>query len=191
MSIYAILAVELFHDIGPDCVKVNSSDAWMESTRGYCLGDEYFGNFSKSLYTFFQILTGESWSEAVARPVIWYYIHDPLRSVGSGIFFVSYYLFTAVVLTNVVVAVLLEKMVDPEVSNAAQNSANPTKEPVEARVRTDEDLDEAINSIEETVEQLTSLSESMSSEVGSFRNHLATIRSQVTKRTPCKIIECL
>jgi len=28
-------------------------------------GYEYFGNFGKALFTMFQVLTGESWSEAI------------------------------------------------------------------------------------------------------------------------------
>merc|ERR1712216_770396 len=71
MSIYAILAVELYHDVGAGCLAPNSTVAWMETTRGDCVGDEYFGNFARSFFTFFQVLTGESWSEAVARPAIW------------------------------------------------------------------------------------------------------------------------
>lgn len=184
MSIYAILAVELFQDVGKNCLEANSTDAWLESNRGFCVGDEYFGTFAKSLYTFFQVLTGESWSEAVARPVIWNFFDKPLYALGCGFFFVSYVLITAFVLTNVVVAVLLDKMVDPEVSNAAKPPA-PAAEGEEAVVeeeteeRTAEDLDNAINTVEQQVEQLISLSDSMSSEVGNFRDHMQTIRDQV------------
>lgn len=109
MCIYAILAVELFIKIGENC---HEDDAILApSNRGACFGEEYFGSFSKSLYSFFQVLTGESWSEAVARPVLWAHT-DPWLSAGSAIFFVSFVLVTAFVLTNVVVAVLLDKMVD-------------------------------------------------------------------------------
>merc|ERR550514_1709420 len=103
MSIYAILAVEFYQHLGEDCKEVGGDSRWI-TPRGYCAGGEYFGTFTKSLYSFFQVLTGESWSEAVARPAIWFYYDDPLRAVGSGLFFVSYVLITAFVLTNVVVA---------------------------------------------------------------------------------------
>merc|ERR1719261_1775769 len=118
MSIYAILAVEFYLDLGAGC-KDEGGDARWITPRGFCAGNEYFGTFTKSLYSFFQVLTGESWSEAVARPVIWFYYDDPIRAVGSGLFFVSYVLLSAFVLTNVVVAVLLDKMVDPEVAEVA------------------------------------------------------------------------
>jgi len=109
MCIYAILAVELFIDVGQDCHEVGSK--MVPSYRGHCFGEEYFGTFSKSLYSFFQVLTGESWSEAIARPVLWWHT-DPWLAVGSAFFFVSFVLVTGFVLTNVVVAVLLDKMVD-------------------------------------------------------------------------------
>merc|ERR1719486_1612980 len=87
MSIYSILAVEFYHVIGDDCSE-NPKTSWMETARRNCVGDEYFGRFSKSLYTFFQVLTGESWSEAIARPVLWSQ-RSPWLAVGSAVFFVS------------------------------------------------------------------------------------------------------
>lgn len=54
-----------------------------------------------SRYNFAQVMTGESWSEAVARPVI--FGSSPIL---AAVFFVSFILFTQVILINVVVAVL-------------------------------------------------------------------------------------
>ena len=68
----------------------------------YHYGQEYWGNFMKSLYTLFQVLTGESWSEAVARPLLEW------SPVPTAIYFVSFMLLNGIVLINVVVAVLLE-----------------------------------------------------------------------------------
>ena len=76
-------------------------------SRGVPFGDAYFGNFGKSLYTLFQVLTGDSWSEAIGRPLMKY---EPL----SVIFFVSFILVNPIILVNVVIAVLLEKMVGDE-----------------------------------------------------------------------------
>ena len=74
---------------------------------GARFGTAYFGNFLKSLYTLFQVLTGDSWSEAIGRPLMAY-------TPTSGIYFVSFILLTPIILINVVVAVLLEKMVSEE-----------------------------------------------------------------------------
>jgi len=83
------------------------------SARGYDLGIEYYGTFMRALYTLFQVMTGESWSEAVARPLLFGLYRD---AFVVGIFFVSFIILTQIVLINVVVAVLLEKFVasDPE-----------------------------------------------------------------------------
>ena len=111
MCIYAILAVDLFKDYAEtgEYVNINEETVPLLTARGMTYGYEYYGNFFRSLFTLFQVLTGESWSEAVARPVImaqgvWPYV--------GGIYFVSYIIICGIILVNVAVAVLLEKMVD-------------------------------------------------------------------------------
>jgi hypothetical protein len=79
------------------------------TARGLTYGEEYYGNFFRALYTLFQVLTGESWSEAVARPTVF--------ALGANvylapIFYFLYIMICGIVLVNVVVAVVLEKMVD-------------------------------------------------------------------------------
>jgi len=203
MSIYAILAVEFYYEIGDDCKQTGGDDRFL-TARGYCAGEEYFGTFTKSLYSFFQVLTGESWSEAVARPAIWFYYDDPIRAVGSGLFFVSYVLITAFVLTNVVVAVLLDKMVDPEVADVAatttqaasgggadgdekgegddetlQNGEDNKAAP------TPEDLNLTMTSVANQVEQLMAVSERMSAELGTFRSDMTSMREKVVSIIQC------
>jgi len=132
MCIYAILAVEFFNLHGkggsmriyPEAdwgvnVSVVEESVELKTLRGHDYGEEYFGTFSRALYTLFQVLTGDSWSEAVARPIIFGFSPSPRfeRHVGSAgsvfaaFFYVSFIVITQVILINVVVAVLLEKMV--------------------------------------------------------------------------------
>lgn len=199
MSIYAILAVEFYLDLGAGC-KDEGGDARWITPRGFCAGNEYFGTFTKSLYSFFQVLTGESWSEAVARPVIWFYYDDPIRAVGSGLFFVSYVLLSAFVLTNVVVAVLLDKMVDPEVAQAtAAVTSGEDELPADgktesednnlvsngAEILTPEDLNASMLSVTSQVEELMSVSERMSTELDTFRCDMTNIREQVANIMQC------
>lgn len=80
-AIYAILCVQFFGDEWP----------------------YYFGSFSKAMYSLFQVMTGDSWNEAIARPIVDVYPH-------AAMLFISYILIVGIVLINVVVAVLLEKM---------------------------------------------------------------------------------
>ena len=117
MCIYSILAVDLFGEYGADgqYTNIDGETIPMITMRGMTYGDEYYGTFFRSLFTLFQVLTGESWAEAVARPVVFTEGHWPYV---SGIFYVTYILLCGIVLVNVAVAVLLEKMVDVEESTA-------------------------------------------------------------------------
>lgn len=86
--------------------------------RGFFYGDEYYGTFTKALFTLFQVLTGESWCEAIARPLLFSWDYSGMGPGGSSsiavIYFVSYVIICGFVLINVVVAVLLDKMVAPD-----------------------------------------------------------------------------
>ena len=114
MCIFAILGVDFFGQWGidnegnPAWVNVLNETIELRTTRGMSYGEEYYGNFGRSLYTLFQVLTGESWSEVVARPAIF----SKDIAMRSTIFYVMYILICGIVLVNVAVAVLLEKMVD-------------------------------------------------------------------------------
>ena len=115
-AIYAILAVELFRGFGAGGYYETYDDVTDDTLvissltkRGYIYGTEYYGTFSRALYTLFQVQTGESWSEAVARPLIF-----GLTSTDGGddpivlAYFYSFRIMMKVVLLNVVVAVLLD-----------------------------------------------------------------------------------
>jgi len=86
-AIYAIVGVDLFGEEFP----------------------EYFGTFSNSLFTMFQVLTGDSWSSNVARS-----LSEELKGrqdvhADVALFFVSYILVASFFVFNVVIAVLLDK----------------------------------------------------------------------------------
>lgn len=123
--IYAILAVELFSPFGESgeypiywqslCETTNGTSCAINdppdavgamTARGYTNGYEYYGTFSRALFTLFQVMTGESWSEAIARPLIFGWNSS---SIVAATYFVSFIILTQIVLMNVVVAVLLDK----------------------------------------------------------------------------------
>lgn len=112
ICIFAIIAVDRFRDWGEGGSWKNEKGATVEfqTSRGQDYGFEYFGDFGKSLFTMFQVLTGESWAEAIARPL--FNSNSATTSMGSCFFFVLFCILNGVILINVVVAVLLEKMVD-------------------------------------------------------------------------------
>eukprot|EP00960_Hanusia_phi_P019205 566571-Hanusia_phi.AAC.2 len=73
--------------------------------------DSMFGSFSKSLFTMFQVVTGDGWASAVAREL---FDGETLRTstdYGIAFFFISYLLIAGVVLINVVIAVLLDEFI--------------------------------------------------------------------------------
>jgi len=114
MCIYAVLSVEFFRNLHQDCeLPPGSSTMGAFTARAKCFGEDYFGNFLRSMYTLFQVLTGESWSEAVVRPILHYFDGSPWETMGVALFFISFILINAVVLLNVVVAVLLDGMKEP------------------------------------------------------------------------------
>jgi len=106
VCIYAVLAVDLLKDGFNDCK--NSDIPAAITPRGNCWGDEYYGNFFKSLYTLFQVLTGESWSEMAVRPYLLAGSTDNFDIIIVSVFFVSFVCINGMVLLNVVVAVLLD-----------------------------------------------------------------------------------
>ena len=90
--VYAIVATGLFSEKGPD----------------------HFGKFQLSLFTMFQILSGDSWASDIVRGLYSTDSENPLRyQAAVSLFFVSYYLVAGLVLLNVVVAVLLDEVVLP------------------------------------------------------------------------------
>jgi len=207
MSIYAILAVEFYMDLGAGCTAPDAETLELkrwETARGFCMGDEYFGTFTKALYSFFQVLTGESWVEMVARPGIFFWSEDWIRALGGAVFFVSYMLIGAFVLTNVVVAVLLDKMVDPETAEKVEELINaPDDEDEQAEgdaeenkvakveatpsipIRTTDEFDQAMTCVTNQVQEYMEFSEKMSPEFDTLQSDMASMRAQVANMILC------
>mmetsp|Transcript_1389 Transcript_1389/g.3032 ORF Transcript_1389/g.3032 Transcript_1389/m.3032 type:complete len:772 (-) Transcript_1389:640-2955(-) len=81
-AIYAIMSVTFFSSYAP----------------------EEFGDFFTGMFTMFQVMTGDNWSD-IARGLFTLTGQD----TGVAIFFVSFHLIVALVLLNVVIAVLLDE----------------------------------------------------------------------------------
>jgi hypothetical protein len=173
MSIYSILAVEFYQHMANDCHEPGKS-IW-KTPRGLCWGPEYFGCFSKSLFTFFQVLTGDSWSEMVARPCIWYWANaSPLKAYAGGFFFVSYVLVTAFMLINVVVAVLLDGMQGGGDDDAIEDSGNGDD------AKREEETDApTIENVEKKVAKLISDRDETKNKLNSFRSEMAELKEKL------------
>jgi voltage-gated sodium channel len=64
---------------------------------------EWFGDLSKTMFTLFQIMTLESWSMGIVRPIM---DEFPL----AWIFFVSYIICTTFTMLNLFIAVIVNAM---------------------------------------------------------------------------------
>lgn len=92
-----------------------------ETPRGFTYGYEYYGTFLRAMYTLFQATTGDGWAEVTGRPLTFGLYQN--NGVTVSLFFVSYILLTQLVLTNVVIAVLLDSFVTtPEEKERAESS---------------------------------------------------------------------
>lgn len=79
-----------------------------------------FRNFSASVFSMFQVCTGDGWSTDIVRPLFREDGHvDPLVVA----FFVSYILLAGYFLLNIIVAVLLDEFVRSVEAERAQSAA--------------------------------------------------------------------
>lgn len=83
MGVWSIMGVEFFGELNP----------------------EEFGTFFNGMFTMFQMMTMDSWASAIARVIIF----EQEGGFGAVFFFTSYIFVAGIVMTNVVVAILLEK----------------------------------------------------------------------------------
>lgn len=111
MCIYAVLACDLFRSALCD-EEDEAILAYALTPRGKCFGKDYYGDYSASFYTMFQILTGDSWSENAVRPLLEIYAQrdDQVSKASVMLFFISFVLINSCVLLNVVVAAILDGM---------------------------------------------------------------------------------
>jgi len=81
------------------------------------LFNEWFGSISASLYTLFQIMTLESWSMGIVRPVLEVYPY-------AWAFFVPFIMVTTFAVVNLIVGLVVNSMQDAhaEESNAATDA---------------------------------------------------------------------
>eukprot|EP00960_Hanusia_phi_P006656 190222-Hanusia_phi.AAC.8 len=98
--------------------------------------EAYFGTFSRSLFTMFQVVTGDSWASAVTRSIFDGPAMRTQFDYWTSFFFVSYVLIAGVFLINVVVAVLLDEFISSIQAEKAQiEAANREQDEKEKELR--------------------------------------------------------
>ena len=83
--------------------------------------EDWFGSLGKSVYTLFQVMTLESWSMGIARPVIAVYPY-------AWIYFVSYILMSSFLVMNVVVGIVLTSITECCQAEKPETKKSPLKE---------------------------------------------------------------
>jgi voltage-gated sodium channel len=78
---------------------------------------DWFGSLGATLYTLFQIMTLESWSMGIARPVIAEFPHAPL-------FFVPFILIATYSMLNLFIAIIVSTMQSLSAAEAKENAAS-------------------------------------------------------------------
>ncbi len=102
----AVMATKLFGGPCPACTPEQAADF-----------DQWFGSLGASLYTLFQVMTLESWSMGIVRPVLAVYPE-------AWAFFVPFIMLTTFAVVNLLVGLIVNSMQDAhhEEANAATDS---------------------------------------------------------------------
>ena len=92
---------------------------------------EFFGDLGSSIYSLFQIMTLESWSMGIVRPVMEQYPY-------SWLFFVPFVIVTSILVLNLVVAIVVDSMQSAKEMMAEEGRAEreAAGEPAEATLET-------------------------------------------------------
>ena len=88
---------------------------------------DWFGNVWRSMYSLFQIMTLESWSMGIARPVMDVY-------PAAWIYFVTYVLVASYVILNIVVALVVSSLQEVTAKNEAKKSQKLSKDALQKEI---------------------------------------------------------
>lgn len=109
---------------------------------------EFFGDLAGSIYSLFQIMTLESWSMGIVRPVMEAYPY-------SWLFFIPFVIITSMLVLNLVVAIVVDSMQSAKEMMAAEGEAEriAAGEPADATL---ESLQTEIRALRDEVRALKS-----------------------------------
>ncbi|MDE5905305.1 ion transporter [Duncaniella sp.] len=88
---------------------------------------DWFGNVWRSMYSLFQIMTLESWSMGIARPVMDVY-------PAAWIYFVTYVLIASYVILNIVVALVVSSLQEVTAKNESRKSQKLSKDALQEEI---------------------------------------------------------
>ncbi len=103
---------------------------------------DWFGSIPKSLYTLFQIMTLESWSMGIVRPVMEVYLY-------AWLFFVPFILLTTFAALNLLIGIIVNSM-----QNIYEDSAEQIESHLAKQDKDRKELQEKISDIEKMLKEL-------------------------------------
>ena len=115
---------------------------------------EWFGSLGKAMYTLFQVMTLESWSMGISRPVMEVY---PI----AWVYFVPFVLISSFIVMNVVVGIVVNSISEVTTENIADK----------------DDKDEADKTADSADE-----SADLSSEIQALKEHIAKLETLIEKQ---------
>ena len=117
---------------------------------------DWFGDLGKSLFTLFQVMTLESWSMGIARPVMDVYPY-------AFLFFMPFVLISAFVILNFFVAIIVNGMTDAKEDDDAQKEAQKLKEAKENQA-SNEDLKAELKLLKEHIAKIEAMLDSQNND---------------------------
>lgn len=117
---------------------------------------DWFGDLGKSLFTLFQVMTLESWSLGIARPVMDVYPY-------AFLFFMPFVLISAFVILNFFVAIIVNGMTDAKEDDDAQKEAQKLKEAKENQA-SNEDLKAELKLLKEHIAKIEAMLDSQNND---------------------------
>jgi voltage-gated sodium channel len=109
---------------------------------------EWFGSIGRSLYTLFQVMTLESWSMGIVRPVMETYPY-------AWAFFIPFILIATFTILNLFIAIIVSAMQSYTESEHAEEPVTPTP----AMLASDSELREELQSLRDEIHALRTLLE--------------------------------
>ena len=119
---------------------------------------DWFGNIGKSFYTLFQVMTLESWSMGISRPV--------MAVFGwAWLFFVPFVLLTSFVIMNVVVGIVVNSISEVQAELSSGPKAHgPEETPVDAVSPRGNDIAELAGRLDAIQKQLSDIEKRLGKE---------------------------
>ena len=101
---------------------------------GYADGYDYFRDLGRATYTLFQIMTLESWSHGIVRPIM-----DVHPGPATTIYFVTYVILSAFAALNLFIGIIVNAMDtlkhEEEMGQSADEMADPAQQAILAELR--------------------------------------------------------